>query len=124
LSYVFDDQDGSEVWVPSLGVGRFFIAMADYLAERVGTATGLEKLAEDWYRIDSLAFAEFVDRLVKQTWDHSVYRELERGFVAILVLLLEKIGMTAEAEAYAEHLELENPLSLEALRGTMPPHPR
>ncbi len=83
---------------------------------------GLEKQAEDWYRIDSRTFAEFIDKLVRQTWHHSLSAELERGFVAILIVLLEKIGMTSEAEAYAERLEIERPLSLEALRGAMPPH--
>jgi hypothetical protein len=122
VSYVFDDQDGSEVWVPSHGVGRFFMAMADYLADELGTATGLEKQSEDWYRIDSRTFAEFIEEIVRKSWYHSLFSELERGFVAILIVLLEKIGMPSEAAAYAERLGIERPLSLEAVRGAMPPH--
>jgi Family of unknown function (DUF6086) len=124
LSYVFDDHSGSEVWVPARDVGKFFIATAEDLADIMGVPTGLEKLAEDWYRINSQIFAEFVAKVVMQTWHHSVYKELVRGFVAVLVILLGKIGMTVEAEAYAERLALEPPLSLEALRGAMPPHPQ
>ena len=122
MSYVFDDQSGSEVWVPSLGVGKFFIAMTEYLADSIGLPSGLEKLAEDWYKFDPRAYVEFVDKVIKKTWDHSVFRELERGYVAILIVLLGKIGVTAEAEDYAGRLDLESPISLDALRRAMPPH--
>jgi Family of unknown function (DUF6086) len=123
LSYVFDDETGSSVWVAGFTLGRVFVAMADCLASSAGMATGLEKMAEDWYRISPATFSAFVDNVTKRLWHNSTHRELERGFIAISMVLLERLGMTAEAEAHAAHLDLESPLSLEALREGMPPSP-
>jgi hypothetical protein len=125
MGYVFEDPDGVDVWLPNIITGKLFVEVARSLAEsfaaRTGLEqeTGLEELASDQYRIHPQEFSQFVAKVVKQTWHNTSLRELERGFLASSVILIEKLGMTSEAEALERTLTLESPLSLEILRGAV-----
>jgi hypothetical protein len=125
MGYVFEDPDGIEVWLPNLIAGNLFVAVARCLAESFAAQTGLdqetglEELASDQYRVHPQAFSRFVAKVVDQTWRNTSLRELERGFVASSVILLEKLGMTGEAGALKGILNLEDQLSLERLRAAM-----
>ena len=125
MGYTFEGPDGVDVWLPNIIAGKLFVAVARCLAESFAAQTGLEletgleELASDQYRIHRQVFSQFVASVVKQTWHNTSLRELERGFVASSVILIDKLGMTSEAEALERTLNLESPLSLEILRGAM-----
>jgi hypothetical protein len=125
MGYVFEDPNGVGVWLPNIIAGKLFVDVARSLAEsfaaRTGLEqeTGLEELASDQHRIHPQAFSQFVAKVVKRTWHNPTLQELERGFLASSVILIEKLGMAREAEALERTLYLESPLSLEMLRVTM-----
>jgi hypothetical protein len=119
VSYVFDDPAGTSIWIPSLWNGKMFVSMAECLTEALGVQAGLEEQASDWYRIDPAAFGVFIEKALRRGEHNQTFWELARGFLAISVVLLERLGLTVQAEACATRLSLEGELSLEALRRAM-----
>ncbi|HEX3785696.1 MAG TPA: DUF6086 family protein [Pseudonocardiaceae bacterium] len=83
-----------DVWNPSNGVGLLFLRSAEALAPIAGLPTGISAANADEWVIDMPAFAEFVGALVDryQRSTHVILRSLMEGFIATLLVLVERGG--------------------------------
>jgi Family of unknown function (DUF6086) len=118
LSYVFDREDGSLIWSPSLHTGQLFMTIAESLSRSTSTPTGFEMLAADWCKIHADAFSVFVSNVIVQGWHNRAFRELARGFVVTSIVLLEKLDKGTESQALAGQIGIEDSV-LDPLRGAM-----
>lgn len=119
LSYVFDSEDGSSVWVPSLHTGELFVAVAESMSRSVRTPTGFKMLASDWCKIYAEPFSNFVSAVISEGWHNRSFRELIRGFVTTSIILLERMDKEADANALAARIGIEDLTLLDSLRAAM-----
>ncbi len=94
------------------------MATAGNLSGFTRTPTGFEILAADWCKIHAELFSEFVSAVIEDVWHNRVFRELVRGFVAVSLVLLERLGETPLAQTLATRTGIEDSV-LESLRSAM-----
>ncbi|MBU2666248.1 hypothetical protein KOI35_22355 [Actinoplanes bogorensis] len=73
--------------------------MTEALAPTVELPCGVVDLEADEYAIDPVAFALFVDALVRQylSSNHTIFKELLAGYLPAAVVMVERSGRTIAA---------------------------
>jgi Family of unknown function (DUF6086) len=119
MSYQFDREDGSSIWIPSRQTGELFVLLAESISGSIQFPTGLEMLASDWWRVHPNLFGSFVSAIVTERWENRSFRELIIGFTSTSIVLLERMGENAAAGAIAARTGLEDRAVLDPLRAAM-----
>ncbi|MFJ1933387.1 DUF6086 family protein [Kitasatospora sp. NPDC088160] len=94
MSQYYDIGDET-LWNPSNGASRLFLGQVSLYQAELGLPSGIGPMQADECQIDPVVFKEFVDALLAwhRRTTHAVMAALSEGFVATVLVLVERAGI-------------------------------
>lgn len=89
-----------DVWNPSNGVAKLFIAQAEAIASLLDERTGIGPIIDDECELDDVAFPVFVGILLRRHWstNHPVLRNLLVGVAGAAFVLVSRADIDVQID--------------------------
>ncbi|MFD3459110.1 DUF6086 family protein [Nocardia fluminea] len=90
------EMDGTTLWNPSNGASRLFLNQAGFFEEELGVPSGIGPMESDVCEVTPVVLEVFLETVLawRGCTDHAVVQALSDGFLAALLVLAERAGIT------------------------------
>lgn len=97
------EMDGTTLWNPSNGASRLFLNQAGFFEEELGVPSGIGPMESDVCEVTPVVLEVFLATVLawRGRTDHAVVQALSDGFLATLLVIAERAGITTSRAALA-----------------------
>ncbi|MEV0856259.1 DUF6086 family protein [Nocardia fluminea] len=97
------EMDGTTLWNPSNGASRLFLNQAKFFEEELGLPSGIGPMKSDVCEVTPVVLEIFLATALawRGRTDHAVVQALSDGFLATLLVIAERAGITTSWAAPA-----------------------
>ncbi|MFE5474144.1 DUF6086 family protein [Nocardia sp. NPDC056541] len=95
------EMDGTTLWNPSNGVSRLFLNHVGFFEEELGVPSGIGPMESDVCEVTPVVLEVFLATVLawRGRTDHAVVQALSDGFLATLLIISERAGITTSWDA-------------------------
>jgi hypothetical protein len=95
------EMDGTTLWNPSNGASRLFLNQAKFFEEELGLPSGISPMKSDVCEVTPVVLEMFLATALawRGRTDHAVVQALSDGFLATLLVIAERAGITTSSAA-------------------------